>query len=77
MVQFWLHGAQGKATGGAVWTGGGDGPGWRKKKGGGARVGRLGPKGRAELAGLKEKEHRPQGRCGPKCNRVVETIFDF
>jgi hypothetical protein len=32
---------------------------------------------KAERSGPKEKEHGPQGVCGPKCKRAVETIFDF
>jgi hypothetical protein len=64
-------------TDGTALTGGGDGSGWRKKKGGGARMGQLGPKGWAEWASSKEKEHGPQGGCGPKYKWAAETIFDF
>jgi hypothetical protein len=67
----------GKATGSAVWTGSRDGLGWSKKKQGGAWVGRLGLKGRAEWAGSKEREREPQGGCGPKCKRAAKTILGF
>jgi hypothetical protein len=62
--------AQRRPVAETAWAGG-------RRKGGGARVGRLGPKGRAEWADSMEKEHGPQGVCGPKCKWVVETIFDF
>jgi hypothetical protein len=61
--------------GDVVWTGSGGGSGWRKKKGGGAWVGQLGPKGQVEWASSKERERGPQGGCGPKCKRATETIF--
>jgi hypothetical protein len=52
---------------------------FRLKEGerGRVRVGRLGPKGRAERAGSKEQEYGPQSGCEPKCKRAAETVFDF
>jgi hypothetical protein len=47
---------------------------FRLKKGDEGGRGLAGPKGQVERADSKEKEHEPQGGCGPKCKRAVETI---
>jgi hypothetical protein len=50
---------------------------FRLKEGDEGGCGLARPKGRVERADSKEKEHEPQGGCGPKCKRAVETIFNF
>jgi hypothetical protein len=63
--------------GGAVQTDSRGGSSWRKKKGRGAQVGRLGPKGREERAGSKEGSACHMEDAGQNVDGLQKLFFQF